>query len=154
MAGVWHQNALRESQLSLAIMMIVGEVKVAWNAKLYLIESQCLQSPKPKSLWPKPTAEKPTYAMGFHRSTSSAPRKKCFPLLPSSRGFSRYEADVYPIAPWRHGRSCLDFGCWLWLRSHGRKLRVYACIFLLWRGLNFSLRKYEILYKTLLEWYW
>lgn len=48
--------------------------------------------------------------MGFYEGTSSASKeKKCSSRSESSLGLSCYEADIYPITPYLHGQSSLDF---------------------------------------------
>lgn len=51
-------------------------------------------------------------------------KKKTFPVREMKPGSARYEAGVYPISAFLHTSSC-DFGIWLWLRLHRRKLLVF-----------------------------
>lgn len=61
-------------------------------------------------------AGKPTLHGGFHKTTmmisegtSSFSRTKCFPWWEWNLRPLRYEAGVYPIAPFLHSRRSLDF---------------------------------------------
>lgn len=106
-------------------LKMVERRRFLWlKANVFKAQNKHRKSP---SLRPKGTVGKQTYAVGFHESTSLPQwKKKRFPRSESILGPSRYEPDVFPVAPLRHCRTSLFFWLRLWLRFCGRKaLRLH-----------------------------
>lgn len=100
-----HQDALQDSQSLLTMMMIVTEGKDGWNAKLRVVESQCLQSLKSKPQIKIVTSEKHWRKINLHggfpqRHIKRLNKNKHFLCSKLNRGFlieyEVYRADVTP----------------------------------------------------------